>query len=326
MNKIAFRKLIRPELNVLIFMVLSILVGVVLSRNFLDAKFLLGSASLYVELAMIALPFTFLMTVGEIDLSIAGALSLVACFVAVMYDSCGVSMEIAIVLGVCLGIGLGLINGLLVVITKLPSLILTIGTMSIYNGLAQVLVGDRGISGFPRWFNSIDQKMVFGLIPLPIVAFLVMAVAFGLIYKFTYAGRVISTIGLNKEVAFYSGINVNKTVCTLFCVQGLFCAIAALMTMSRLQMAKYTIGANGQMDVITMVLLGGTAFVGGNASILGTVLAFFIIVFIRTGMRLALLSNYAQMAILGVLLIVIIIMSQWMEGLSKKYAYKALSL
>ncbi len=202
-------KFLRQEMNVVIFMVISIIAGTMLSDNFLDGEFLLSSASLYVELAIIALPFTFLMTAGEIDLSVAGQLSFIACFVAVLYDR-GAAMEIAIILGLLLGIGLGLVNGLLVTITKLPSLILTIGTMSIFNGLAQVLIGDRGIGGYPEWFNGIDQQMIFGVIPIPIFLFVVLAVIFGIVYKYTYIGRTISAIGINKNAAFYSGINADN--------------------------------------------------------------------------------------------------------------------
>ena len=317
-HKLKMNRMIRPELTVFVFMILSLVVGVLLSPNFLDIRFLLGSTIFYCELGLMAIPFTLLLTSGEIDLSIAANMSLVACLVAVLYQA-GMSMPVLIVIGIAAGTLLGFFNGLLVTVTKLPSLVITIGIMSVYQGFSQVLVGDAAISGFPEWFIGLDQYTILGLIPLNLIILIAVALIFSFLLKKTVWGRKITAIGLNRGTALYSGVAVEKTKVLLFTIQGTFCAISGIMTMSRLQMAKYTIAGDGQMDVITMVLLGGTAFAGGRGSVLGTLAAFFIIVFIRTGMRLALLSNYAQMAILGLLLILVIIISNGLEKMAKKY-------
>ena len=317
-HRLKMNRMIRPELTVFVFMILSLVVGVLLSPNFLDIRFLLGSTIFYCELGLMASPFTLLLTSGEIDLSIAANMSLVACLVAVLYQA-GMSMPVLIVIGIAAGTLLGFFNGLLVTVTKLPSLVITIGIMSVYQGFSQVLVGDAAISGFPEWFIGLDQYTILGLIPLNLIILIVVALIFSFLLKKTVWGRKVTAIGLNRGTALYSGVAVEKTKVLLFTIQGTFCAIAGIMTMSRLQMAKYTIAGDGQMDVITMVLLGGTAFAGGRGSVLGTLAAFFIIVFIRTGMRLALLSNYAQMAILGLLLILVIIISNGLEKKAKKY-------
>ncbi|RGC29840.1 ABC transporter permease [Hungatella hathewayi] len=317
-HRLKMNRMIRPELTVFVFMILSLVVGVLLSPNFLDIRFLLGSTIFYCELGLMAIPFTLLLTSGEIDLSIAANMSLVACLVAVLYQA-GMSMPVLIVIGIAAGTLLGFFNGLLVTVTKLPSLVITIGIMSVYQGFSQVLVGDAAISGFPEWFIGLDQYTILGLIPLNLIILIVVALIFSFLLKKTVWGRKVTAIGLNRGTALYSGVAVEKTKVLLFTIQGTFCAIAGIMTMSRLQMAKYTIAGDGQMDVITMVLLGGTAFAGGRGSVLGTLAAFFIIVFIRTGMRLALLSNYAQMAILGLLLILVIIISNGLEKMAKKY-------
>ena len=317
-HRLKMNRMIRPELTVFVFMILSLVVGVLLSPNILDIRFVLGSTIFYCELGLMAIPFTLLLTSGEIDLSIAANMSLVACLVAVLYQA-GMSMPVLIVIGIAAGTLLGFFNGLLVTVTKLPSLVITIGIMSVYQGFSQVLVGDAAISGFPEWFIGLDQYTILGLIPLNLIILIVVALIFSFLLKKTVWGRKVTAIGLNRGTALYSGVAVEKTKVLLFTIQGTFCAIAGIMTMSRLQMAKYTIAGDGQMDVITMVLLGGTAFAGGRGSVLGTLAAFFIIVFIRTGMRLALLSNYAQMAILGLLLILVIIISNGLEKMAKKY-------
>jgi rhamnose transport system permease protein len=291
-----------------VFLLLSFAAGVLLSPNFLDIRFILASTIYYTELGLIALCFALLMTLGELDLSVAANMTLVTCILGVLHRM-GVNMAFLIPLGLVFGALLGLLNGLLVTITGLPSLIITIGTLSVYRGLAQVLVGDAAISGFPQWFLSFGKITLFGVIPLPLIIIIIVAIVLEILLKRNFWGRKISAIGLNSNAAKYSGVKVNGMKREIFAIQGFFCGAAALLSISRLEVVKYSIGTGGEMDVVTMVLLGGTAFTGGKGTCLGTLAAFFIIVFIRTGMRLATISSYVQIAVLGVLLIVIIIIS-----------------
>jgi rhamnose transport system permease protein len=311
------RKLLRPELTIVVFLLLSFASGVILSPNFLDMSFLLSSTIYYTELGLIALCFTLLMTLGELDLSVAANMTLVTCILGVLHKA-GVGMAFLIPLGLIFGTCLGLVNGLLVTITGLPSLIITIGTLSVYRGLAQVLAGDAAISGFPQWFLSFGKISLFGIIPLPLIIIVVVAIVLEILLKRNFWGRKISAVGLNSSAAKYSGVKVDSMKRQLFALQGFFCGTAALLSISRLEVVKYSIGTGGEMDVVTMVLLGGTAFTGGKGSCLGTLAAFFIIVFIRTGMRLATISSYVQIAVLGVLLIVIIIISNKLNVLFEK--------
>ena len=191
--------MIRPELTVFVFMILSLVVGVLLSPNFLDIRFLLGSTIFYCELGLMAIPFTLLLTSGEIDLSIAANMSLVACLVAVLYQA-GMSMPVLIVIGIAAGTLLGFFNGLLVTVTKLPSLVITIGIMSVYQGFSQVLVGDAAISGFPEWFIGLDQYTILGLIPLNLIILIVVALIFSFLLKKTVWGRKVTAIGRHRIV------------------------------------------------------------------------------------------------------------------------------
>ena len=311
------KKLLRPELTIVVFLLLSFASCVFLSPNFLDIRFLLGSTIYYTELGLIALCFSLLMTLGELDLSVAANITLVTCILGVLHRM-GAGMGFLIPLGLIFGAFLGLLNGVLVTVTGLPSLIITIGTLSVYRGLAQVLVGDAAISGFPQLFLSFGKITFFGIVPLPLVILVIVAVVLEVLLKRNFWGRKISAIGLNSSAAKYSGVKVNKMKRELFALQGFFCGVAALLSISRLEVVKYSIGTGGEMDVVTMVLLGGTAFTGGMGSCLGTLAAFFIIVFIRTGMRLATISSYVQIAVLGVLLIVIIIISNKLNVMFEK--------
>jgi len=314
-----FGSVLKPELSIFVVLVLSLGAGVLLSPHFLDFNFLLRSTSLYAELGIIALAFTYLLIAGEIDVSVASSMTLTACIMARLY-TLGLPMGLVLPCGAAVGLALGLFNGLLVAVTKLPSLIITLGTMSLYKGLAQVLVGDKGVAGFPAWFIGIDNRLVFGVIPVPLFAFAILAILMEIVLKNTFFGRKIFAIGSNKEVARYSAIRVDKMKIVLFGLVGLFCAFAAMISVSKLQIAKYTIGTGGELDVITMVLLGGTAFSGGRGSILATMLAFFAIVFVRTGMLLAILSSYVQVAVIGSLLVLVMIVSERVARYTREHS------
>jgi len=309
---------VKPEINILFFLILSLVVGTITSPYFFDLRYLLNSTTIYAEFGIIAIAFTVLMISGEIDLSVASMMTLSACVAATLYAA-GIPMQALIVITILFGGILGLINGLIVTLTDLPSLIVTIGTMSLYRGIAQVLIGDNSISGFPSWFIGADTKMVMWGIPFPFFILLIFAFLTELILKKTFFGRKNIAIGLNAQVARYSLINVKKIKVVNFVTLGAFCAIAGLLSMSRLQLAKYNIGIGGELDVITMVLLGGTAFEGGKGSAIGTAGAFLIIVLVRTTMMLQNLTNHAQMAVIGGLLILVLTLSALIESIRNKY-------
>jgi len=309
MTKTSFaKKVLRPELSIFIFFIISIVAGTLISPDFLDLKYIMSTMTLYTELGIIALAFTYLMIAGEIDLSVASALTLVSCVSAVLYQS-GMSMGAIIPIGIILGVGLGLFNGFLVTLTKIPSLIITLGSMSMYRGIAQVLIGDGSISNFPEWFVGIDRQLLFGAVPMPIVIFLVLAVVMEIVLQRTFFGRKIFATGSQPKVAIYSAVKVDRMKLVLFGLLGLSEGIAGLMSLSRLGLAKYSIGVGGELDIITMVLLGGTSFAGGRGGIIGTALAFLVIVLMKTSMTLVNLRRMDQLLVIGVMLIVVIIIT-----------------
>ncbi len=302
-------RLVRPEANIVLFFVLACAVGTILSPHFLDVRFLMDSSTLYADLGMIALAFTFLLISGEVDLSVASNMTLVACITATLYKM-GVPMTLLIPAALVIGVVPGLVNGILVVTTGLSSLIITIATLSLYRGLAQVLIGDVSISGFPAWFVAVDKRLAFGFLPVPLLMVLAVAVVMEVILQRTVFGRNVSALGTNAKASLYSGVRVNRVKIVLFGLVGLGSGIAGLLSMSRLQRAMYAIGLGGELDVVTMVLLGGAAFSGGSGSVTGTLLAFFVLVILRTAMLLVNLKRFDQMAIVGVLLILVMIISE----------------
>lgn len=315
-NRKLLSRILSPELNLIVFFGLSIVVGTLLSPFFLDFGFLLSSTTIYVELGLIAILMTLLMVAGEIDLSVASMMTLTSCTVATFFEL-GLPMQVLLVVGPAIGALLGLVNGLLVTKTGLPSLIVTLGTMSLFRGISQVLIGDHSIAGFPDWFVGIDRASIFGVFPVTLLMLLVLALAASVLLRRTYFGRQVLAIGLRKEVALYSTVDVDRSKLLLFVALGVACGLAGILSMSRLQLARYNIGVGSELDIITMVLLGGTAFEGGRGSPIGTAVAFLTIVMVRTGMLMGNLSNHTQTAVVGGLLVVVLAISTQIERLRK---------
>jgi rhamnose transport system permease protein len=266
-----------------------------------------------VELGIIGIPFTLLMIAGEIDLSVASNLTLSACLTTVLFTK-GVPMPMLCVACVIFGALFGLVNGLLVIRTGLSSLIITIGTMSLFRGLAQVLIGDGSVGGFPAWFNGIDEYVLFGVFPVTTLVFIVLAIVFSFLLTKTYFGRSVYAIGSNSRAAFYSAIPVARIKALLFTLVGAACGLAGLFSMSRFEMSRYNIHSDGQMDVVVMVLMGGTAFTGGKGTVWGSVIAFFIVVMFRASMMLANLNDYYQNACIGLTMILVMTFSNLIEN------------
>ena len=206
--------LIRPETMTLALLIGAILVASRLSPFFSDIGFILESSTYYAEYAIVALVLTLVIISGEIDLSPAATMALSACVFASAFKA-GVPIEIAIGLGLATGLVLGAVNALLVIGFQLPSIIVTIGTLTLYRGLAQVLAGDKSIGKFPKWFNGVDYRLVLH-VPVPVIVFLLLAIVLALVLGTTIVGRQIYQIGTSEVAARHAGIQVGRIKFGLF--------------------------------------------------------------------------------------------------------------
>ncbi len=309
---------VQPEFITVILLVLAFIAGSIMSPYFLDLEFLLNYTSLYIEVGIMALGMTFIIISANIDLSVASMLALVGSFAGVLYFDLSVPMGITIVLAFMLSAGLGSFNGLMVTRLKLPALAVTLATLALYRGIGQVLVGDdsrpmlawsREIV-FPEWFVSIHRVYIPGTpIPLPLVLFIVLAIVLGILLHKTTFGRWVYAIGTNEEAARYAGVPTQRVKMIIFALMGLLSGLAGLIMVSRLSVARYDHARGWELDVITAVVLGGTDIYGGRGTIFGTVVAFLLIIFLRTGMGVANVKAESQLAVIGTLLIVSILVS-----------------
>jgi rhamnose transport system permease protein len=275
-----------------------------ISEFFLDINYILRSFTLYSEVSLVALILTMVIIAGEIDLSGAANMALSASLFAWAQAS-GVPMPVAILIGLGAGLAMGALNAFMVIALQLPSIIVTIGTLILYRGLAQVVAGDQSIR-LPDWFIGINEVTVLG-IPVPVVIFCLTALVLALVLGLTIFGRQIYLIGTNEVAARHAGIRTARIKTTLFLLMGLAAATAGLMTASRLGSVRYDLALGGELQMVLIAMLGGTYIFGGRGTILGSFLASWLLVIVSTGMIVANWLPAWQLCVLGILLIVSII-------------------
>lgn len=296
--------LIRPEVMTLVLLILSIVAASQISEFFLDIHYILDSFTLYAEIALVALILTMLIIAGEIDLSGAANMALSASLFAWAQAS-GVPMPLAIAIGLLAGLAMGALNAFMVIALQLPSIIVTIGTLILYRGLAQVVAGDASIR-VPEWYIGINTVIIAG-IPLTVIIFAAVALILALIMGFTIFGRQIYLIGTNEVAARHAGIRTARIKTILFLLLGLTASIAGLMTASRLGSVRYDIALGGELQMVLIAMLGGTYIFGGRGTIAGSFLAAWLLVIVSTGMIVANWLPAWQLCVLGSLLIVSIV-------------------
>ena len=307
--------LVRPETMTLVLLILAVIVASQISPFFLDINYILRSFTLSAEFAIVALVLTMVIIVGEIDLSPAANMALSACLFAWSQAS-GVPMPLAIGVGLLSGLIMGAINAFMVIRLQLPSIIVTIGTLTLYRGLAQVIAGDKSIR-VPEWFIGIDRAMILG-IPVPVVIFTLCALVLGLVLAGTIFGRQIYQIGTNEIAARHAGIRTRRIKLILFLLVGVVSAVAGMMTASRLGSVRYDLGLGGELQMVLMAMLGGTYIFGGRGTILGTFLAAWLLVVVSTGMTVANWLPAIQLTVLGILLIIAIIATNFIYSRTQR--------
>jgi rhamnose transport system permease protein len=289
------QSLLRWEWGLFVASVGIVLLGVGVSSQFLTNGNLFYLCISVGEVAIMTLPLTLIVITGEIDLSVASTLGLSSALVGYLWSH-GWPMSAIIPTVLAVGVVTGAFNGLLVTRVGLPSLAVTIGTLTLYRGIAVILLGPNTISNFPLSYTNI------GINPFPHTAFLsysaviffVLAAVFGAILHFTSIGRSLYAIGANQEAAIFAGIRVKRIKLLLFIVSGVVCSAAGILYTFRLSTAVQDNGLGLELSVVAIVLLGGVSIFGGTGSIIGVVLA----VFVFAGLQNALfLTNFPERAL-----------------------------
>jgi rhamnose transport system permease protein len=292
-------------------------VNILTVPNYLTVTNQVNLLQLGIEKSIVVLVMAFVIINGEIDLSVASMMGLSAATLAMLFEG-GVPMELAIVLSLLLGLLLGLFNGFFVAILGLPSLAVTLATYIGFRGLARLVLEDRSVSGFPDWFDQLGQQGLIGQVTASIVIYAVLAVVAIILLHLTGFGRYTYAIGNSAAVARFSGVRVARVKLTIFALSGLISALAGVLIAARFGAVRASAAEGFELDIITVVLLGGVSIFGGSGTMVGVLLSTFLVLSLRNGMVLAGIDGNTQTGVIGLLLILSVLLPNLAESVQTR--------
>ena len=269
------------------------------------------------EIAIMALPLTLIIMTGEIDLSVASMLGLSGTVMGYLFSD-GWSIWLAMAVALAVGVLGGALNGVLVARVGLPSIAVTIGTLTLFRGIAEILLAPRTITGFPLSLTRI------GVVPIPgtqiaysAAIFLVLAVVAGIVLHATPLGRRIVAIGLQREAAKFAGIRVNRIKFWLFVLSGVVCAFAGILLTLKNASVSYDAGTGLELNVVAIVLFGGVSIFGGRGTIVGVVLSVAIVGCLLQALTQRNVQPEVQNIIIGILLLISVVIPNGREAIRR---------
>lgn len=284
----------------IVLLIATLIVAGLTSRQFLDPRYLLDTSTIYVEIGLAALAMTFVIATGNIDLSVASNLVLCACLAPRLF-SFGWSTP-SVVVGICLiGSSIGAANGWLVSILRVPSFLITLGSMAVLRGAAQALMGPKSAS-LPPSFCGLDMEYALGM-PWPLVLLLFVAACMWVLFHRSVFGRWVVAVGENERAAHFVGLPVSRIKIAVFALSGLMAAMGGLLLDSRLGVARHDLAKGLELEAITVAVVGGAAIQGGRGSIIGTLCSLFLVMALRTAMGVAGVKSEYQLTAVGAMLI-----------------------
>ena len=281
--------------------------GAARSSFFLDGSNFTIATSTFMERALMALPMTLIIIAGEIDLSVASILGLSSAVLGVTHQA-GVPLWLGVLLALLTGVICGLINGVLVTRFGLPSLVVTLGTLALFRGLAYVILGGPqgqiAVSNYPPEFTAFGFGTIPGtVIPWSMALFIPMVIGFIILLHRSWVGRQIFTIGLNQDTARFSAVRVARLKLSLFVLSGFIAALAGVLYTSRISSSRADNAAGFELDVIAAVLLGGVSIFGGRGTMVGVLLSLAVVATLRNVLAITNVGPDIQNFAVGGLLI-----------------------
>jgi rhamnose transport system permease protein len=296
---------------------ITIVVNAALSPFYLGIDNFVNLFWLSNEKIIVAVIMTFVIISGEIDLSVASVMGFSAAVMATISHAGSVPFFVAILAGLAAGALAGLLQGWVITRFALPSLVVTLAGLIGFRGAARVLMEDESVGDFPAWFDQIGQQTIAGPLPIALVIFFVgLALAWVTLERGAF-GRKVYVIGNNAQVARFSGVAVDKVKLRLFVMSGLVAGLAGILFSARLGSVRGSLAEFFELDIITMVLLGGVSIFGGSGTMLGVTLAIFTVLNIRNGLGLANVDGIIQTGVIGALLIASVLVPNLVQGLGR---------
>lgn len=299
------RYLLRWEVFLALVVGADFALNVHLSPYFLSTETFSDVSFNFTEKALVALPMALLIIAGEIDISVAATMALVSVCMGLLATRTG-SLGAIIGCGLAVGFLAGAFNGVLVTRWRVPAIVATIGTMSLYRGIAYGILGDRVLKDYPPAFAFFGQGYIVGPVSFELLLFALAAVVCALYLHRTEFGRRLVAIGSSKSAAEMAGVRVDRYRFGLFVATGVASAAASVLLTSRLGSTRPSIAQGMELDIISMVILGGVAITGGRGSIAGVVLAALLTGLAMFGLGLINVPGVVMSLLMGTLLILIV--------------------
>ena len=301
---IGLQHLARWEIVLAVLLCCDLILNARMSRYFLNVWTLSDATFSFVEKAIVALPMALLVIAREIDISVSGTIALTSVAMGLAAKA-GFGTAALVTVGLGTGITAGAINGALVTRVGVPSIVATIGTMSLFRGIAYGILGDAVLKSYPPSFAFFGQGYAAGPLSFELVLFVACAIGFAVVLHMTTTGKRLYALGTNPVAAAYSGIRVDRFRFWLFVAAGMASAVASILLTSRLGSTRPSIAQGWELEIISMVILGGVSVSGGRGTIIGVVLAAVLMGFVTFGLGLKNVPGIVMSIAVGLLLIVV---------------------
>ena len=313
-REVPWRAVLRWESGLVV-----VLVATLIFAGTQSSEFFTQSTMFYVglnmgEIAIMALPLALIVMTGEIDLSVASMLGLSGTIMGYLFSN-GWNVYLAMAVALLAGAVGGALNGVLITGLGLPSIAVTIGTLTLFRGLAEVILGNSTVGGYPASLTKIGVTPIQGTqLSYSVVIFVGLAVVCAIVLHATPLGRAIFAIGLQSEAAHFAGIRVGRIKFWLYVVSGAVCALAGILFTLKNASARYDAGTGLELNVVAIVLLGGVSIFGGRGSVVGVVLSVVIVGSLQQALTQMQVDAQVQNIVLGGLLLVSVIVPNGAEA------------
>jgi rhamnose transport system permease protein len=310
-------RLLRWETMLAVVLVGEFVLFSAVSPYFLSVDTLSDATFNFTERALIALPLALLIIAGEIDISVAAIIALASVAMGLAAEQ-GVGTPGLLCIGAGTGLAAGCINGALVTLGRVPSIVATIGTMTLFRGAAYAILGDRVLKAYPESFAAFGQGYLAGPVSNELALFVCFAIIFGMFLHYTRWGRAIFAIGANPVASRFAGLAVERYRFALFALTGLFSGLAAVLLTSRLGSTRPSIAQGWELEIVSIVILGGVSVWGGKGTIVGVVLAALVFGLVTFGLGLLNVPGIVMSIFTGALLVLVVaipaLLARWRKA------------
>lgn len=305
----------RWEGVLIVFLLIEFILFSFLNSDFFNVSNLLFSTNDFLFIAIAAIPMTFVIVTGGIDVSVGSIMGLTSILIGVLWMS-GIPILFAVIIALIISCLAGALNGIIIKMTGVEPLVVTLGTMFLYGGIALVISGGagasgyEGISGLPDAYVQLANGSLVG-IPNLLWILIVLTVLCTVLFHRTIYGRHVKLTGANENAAKYTGIKTEKVVIIAYIISGLGGGLGGAFLTAYFGSARADMGSETILPIITAVVLGGTLITGGKGSIIGTVLASVFIGLMQYGLQMTGLTNEQSNVVIGIILILSVIMKHF---------------